>query len=471
MVGRWLDGTSGCVYLACWLVACTPPLLPRVNRLHSCPANPPAPEPCTAPVPQNLEVLYRQYGRDGNKHGLDWQEVAVAIIQDGVGHCDSSVLAGSTVTVRGGGAGSPSACCSLLAHGPRPWPCRAFASVAWLPRFLSRVWPLFSAACLPVQGFYSENLQQEQAVGLPVSMHMFEYTARCSACPHPAFPCCLCPAAWLAGWRMQPQATLAPRLPGSQLTSLPLRCVSIMLSQPALPRSRPAAGTRSTRAWTATRRCKSCSPPRPPTGASWTRTAGSLTASPTCCSQTTACCLMRVSGGARRGEAARGARDPAGSRGMLNGRLPPCAALRCSQQCPHQPIAAPRRRLAAGTKPMPFALRNTYAHFKRNPWCGGLTGELRVERPYRNFLTSVQYMEWKVSDTWWCTAQRCLPPWRCLSRGCWLGRLCRSSAFFQACMPAMALYLCSTPQARLSPLVAEFQPAAPPLAPRRCPIC
>ena len=45
---------------------------------------------------------------------------------------------------------------------------------------------------------------------------------------------------------------------------------------------------------------------------------------------------------------------------------------------------------------MPFALRNTYAHFKRNPYCGGLTGELRVERPYRNFLTSVQYMEWKV---------------------------------------------------------------------------
>lgn len=49
---------------------------------------------------------------------------------------------------------------------------------------------------------------------------------------------------------------------------------------------------------------------------------------------------------------------------------------------------------------MPFALRNTYAHFKRNPWCGGLTGELRVERPYRNFLTSVQYMEWKVGGSW-----------------------------------------------------------------------
>lgn len=51
---------------------------------------------------------------------------------------------------------------------------------------------------------------------------------------------------------------------------------------------------------------------------------------------------------------------------------------------------------------MPFALRNTYAHFKRNPWCGGLTGELRVERPYRNFLTSVQYMEWKVRGSRSC---------------------------------------------------------------------
>ena len=51
------------------------------------------------PVLQNLEVLYRQYGRDGNKHGLDWQEVAVAIIQDGVTHCDASVMAASTVQV------------------------------------------------------------------------------------------------------------------------------------------------------------------------------------------------------------------------------------------------------------------------------------------------------------------------------------------------------------------------------------
>lgn len=70
-------------------------------------AHPPShPLPCL-PLPpllprpmQNLEVLYRQYGRDGNKHGLDWQEVAVAIIQDGMAVCDPSVAAASTVTVR-----------------------------------------------------------------------------------------------------------------------------------------------------------------------------------------------------------------------------------------------------------------------------------------------------------------------------------------------------------------------------------
>jgi chitin synthase len=70
-------------------------------------------------------VLYRQYGRDGSKHGLDWQEVAVCIIQDGIQSCDQSVLASSTV-----------------------------------------------------QGFFSELLVQEEAVGLPVSIHLFEYTAR-----------------------------------------------------------------------------------------------------------------------------------------------------------------------------------------------------------------------------------------------------------------------------------------------------
>lgn len=82
---------------------------------------------------QNLEVLYRQYGRDGSKHGLDWQEVAVCIVQDGIESCHPSVLAASTV-----------------------------------------------------QGFFSELLVQDEACGLPVSMHMFEYTARYTQLSHAA---------------------------------------------------------------------------------------------------------------------------------------------------------------------------------------------------------------------------------------------------------------------------------------------
>ncbi|PSC74218.1 chitin [Micractinium conductrix] len=175
---------------------------------------------------ENLEVLYRQYGRDGNKHGLDWQEVAVAIIQDGISVCDSSVLAASTV-----------------------------------------------------QGFYSENMQQADAVGLPTSMHMFEYTAR----------------------------------------------------------YKKHAGL-------------DCYPPLQIMFASKTTNRGKLDSH---------CWFFD---------------------GFAYLLQPDFCVL-----------------FDAGTKPMPFALRNTYAHFKRNPWCGGLTGELRVERPYRNFLTSVQYMEWKIS--------------------------------------------------------------------------
>lgn len=175
---------------------------------------------------ENLEVLYRQYGRDGNKNGLDWQEVAVCIIQDGVDHCDSSVLAASTV-----------------------------------------------------QGFFSSNLKQEEAVGLPVSMHLYEYTARYKK--HAGLDC------------------YPP--------------IQVMLA---------------------------------------TKT---------------------------------------GNRGKLDSHcwfFDGFAYLLQPEICV---------LFDAGTRPQPFALRNTYAHFKRNPWCGGLTGELRVERPYRNFLTSVQYMEWKVA--------------------------------------------------------------------------
>lgn len=36
-------------------------------------------------------------------------------------------------------------------------------------------------------------------------------------------------------------------------------------------------------------------------------------------------------------------------------------------------------------------------HFQRYPNVGALTGELTVQRPYRTFLTAVQFCEWKVS--------------------------------------------------------------------------
>lgn len=177
-------------------------------------------------VCENLEVLYRQYSRDGNRHGLDWTEVAVAIIQDGNDVADASVLASATVT-----------------------------------------------------GFYSDNLRQETAVGLPVSMHMFEYTARYKK--HAGLDC-----------------------------YPPLQIVFATKN---------------------------------------------------------------------------------GNRGKLDSHcwfFDGFAHLLQPEYCV---------LFDAGTKPMPMALRNCYAHFKNNPWCGALTGELRVERPYRNFLTSVQYMEWKVA--------------------------------------------------------------------------
>lgn len=51
----------------------------------------------------------------------------------------------------------------------------------------------------------------------------------------------------------------------------------------------------------------------------------------------------------------------------------------------------------AGTKPLPAALKSVATHFQRYPCVGALTGELTVQRPYRTFLTAVQFCEWKVS--------------------------------------------------------------------------
>ena len=46
---------------------------------------------------------------------------------------------------------------------------------------------------------------------------------------------------------------------------------------------------------------------------------------------------------------------------------------------------------------MPTAMTNVATHFQRYPSVGALTGELTVHRPYRTFLTAVQFCEWKVS--------------------------------------------------------------------------
>ena len=51
----------------------------------------------------------------------------------------------------------------------------------------------------------------------------------------------------------------------------------------------------------------------------------------------------------------------------------------------------------AGTRPHAPALKDIVVHFQRYPNVGALTGELTVERPYKSFLTSVQFCEWKVS--------------------------------------------------------------------------
>ena len=103
--------------------AARPPACPLGWRTPCSARLPHGPHPCSptlipcTPVPQNLEVLYRQYGRDGNKNGLDWQEVAVCIIQDGIQNADASVAAASTVQVRPGPGGG-----ELWHAGPLPLP-------------------------------------------------------------------------------------------------------------------------------------------------------------------------------------------------------------------------------------------------------------------------------------------------------------------------------------------------------------
>lgn len=51
----------------------------------------------------------------------------------------------------------------------------------------------------------------------------------------------------------------------------------------------------------------------------------------------------------------------------------------------------------AGCRPFPPALGRILLYYEAHPCCGACTGELVVERPMRNFLTAVQFCEWKVA--------------------------------------------------------------------------
>lgn len=175
---------------------------------------------------ENLEVLYARYAAHGDERGLDWRQVAVAIVQDGRDKADASVLASATVA-----------------------------------------------------GYYSSNLVRDEVLGLPVAMHLFEYTTR----------------------------------------------------------FKKHAGL-------------DCYPPLQIMYASKAENKGKLDSH---------CWYFDA---------------------FARHLQPEFCVL-----------------FDAGTRPLPNALKSLYAHFRRYPDCGGATGDLSVERPYRNFITSVQFMEWKVA--------------------------------------------------------------------------
>lgn len=73
----------------------------------------------------NLEVMYDQFVAKDGRRGVDWTEVAVCIVQDGINSSDESILAASTV-----------------------------------------------------HGFFSPVVLQQSVLGAPTTLHLFEYTAR-----------------------------------------------------------------------------------------------------------------------------------------------------------------------------------------------------------------------------------------------------------------------------------------------------
>lgn len=74
--------------------------------------------------------MYDQFVAKDGRRGVDWTEVAVCIVQDGIGNANESVLAASTV-----------------------------------------------------HGFFSPVVLQSTVLGAPATLHLFEYTARCVRAP------------------------------------------------------------------------------------------------------------------------------------------------------------------------------------------------------------------------------------------------------------------------------------------------
>lgn len=270
--------------------------------------------PCPPTLLQNLEVLYRQYGRDGNKHGLDWQEVAVAIIQDGGQSCDASVVAASTVTVRrgrcrcGGGSCCPGAAaaepagavrlqCLVMRRGcacrlhPEALLCRPAARSPACRASSRRTYSRSRRWACPCPCTCLSTRRGALAGAVGALLLLLPPGSAASVPPAPPTDRCR-PAPPLAA-AAQVQEARGPGL-------LPAAAGAARGSAGLLQAEAPAAAEAGRAGWPHTtphrrrRRHRSCLPARPPTAASWTATAGSSTASPTCCSPTSACCLMRV---------------------------------------------------------------------------------------------------------------------------------------------------------------------------------
>lgn len=194
---------------------------------------------------------------------MDWTEVAVCIVQVRRGAPPRGCAMDSQ--------GSQESCTAASAVLLRP-PARTLVLMCMQDGIGNANESVLAAST--VHGFFSPVVLQTSVLGAPTTLHLFEYTARCVA----ACACQLVAMQWL------PAATCA--LAGAAQG----KCTGLTHLHALLC----PAGSKSTQDWTTTRRCRSCSPPRARTRASWTRTAGTSMPSATCCSQSSVSSLMRV---------------------------------------------------------------------------------------------------------------------------------------------------------------------------------